>query len=119
LQSLKTARIRTRRHATADLVAAALADVARLHSFLKPKNADAAKRAVQAIRQGVRSLAAHPEIGPMMENMTPEFRTWHIDFGKSGYTALYHYDGSKVLLLAVKHDREGDFQPVAQVRPDA
>jgi plasmid stabilization system protein ParE len=89
----------------------AIADVSRLHTFLKSKNEDAAKRAVQAIRQAVRVLSAHPEIGPIMENMPPEFRTWHIDFGKSGYTALYHFDGSAVVLLAVKHDSEKDFQP--------
>jgi plasmid stabilization system protein ParE len=34
----------------------ALLDVQRLYRFLVPKNPDAAKRAVQAIRQGVKVL---------------------------------------------------------------
>jgi plasmid stabilization system protein ParE len=89
----------------------ALADVSRLHSFLKPKSEDVAKRAVRAIREGVRLLAAHPEIGPVMEDMPSEFRTWRIDFGKSGYTALYHCDGDVVVLLAVKRDNEENSQP--------
>lgn len=35
----------------------ALADVQRLYRFLAPKNADAAQRAVKAIRTGVKILA--------------------------------------------------------------
>lgn len=35
----------------------ALLDVKRLHDFLKPKDLDAAKRALKAIRQGVKVLA--------------------------------------------------------------
>ena len=41
----------------------ALLDVARLHDFLTPKRRDAAKRAVKAIRQGIKALGKHPEIG--------------------------------------------------------
>jgi plasmid stabilization system protein ParE len=54
----------------------ALRDVARLHGFLAPKNRDAARRAVRAIRQGVKTLAAHPEIGRPVDEMPPEFREW-------------------------------------------
>ena len=52
----------------------ALADVARLHSFLASKSPDAASRAVKAIRQGVKILAQHPEIGRPIEDLLPEFR---------------------------------------------
>jgi plasmid stabilization system protein ParE len=38
----------------------ALRDIQRLHAFPVPKNPDAARRAVRAIRQGVKALAAHP-----------------------------------------------------------
>ena len=37
---------------------AALRDVTRLHDFLVPKSRDAAKRAVAAIRQGVKALGS-------------------------------------------------------------
>lgn len=87
----------------------ALQDVARLHAFLKPKNPDAAKRAVRAIRQGVRILAMHPEIGRPVEDMPSEFREWPIDFGRGGYIALYRRDRNSVIVLAVRHAREAGY----------
>ncbi len=44
-----------------------LRDVARLHDFLAPKSPDAAKRAVKAIRQGVKLLGKFPEMGRPVE----------------------------------------------------
>ena len=87
----------------------ALHDVSRLHAFLKPKNAGAATRAVKAIREGVRLLAAHPEAGRPAEDMEPAFREWPISFGAGGYVALYRYDGGEVVILAVRHGREDGF----------
>ena len=86
----------------------ALQDVARLHSFLEAKNADAARRAAAAIRQGVRLLAAHPEAGRPADDMPEGFRQWPISFGRSGYVVLYRYD-KDVVLLAVRHGREQGF----------
>jgi hypothetical protein len=31
----------------------------------------------------------------------PEFRDWLIDFGDSGYVALYHFDGETAAIPAV------------------
>ncbi len=46
----------------------ALQDVARLRAFLSDKSNDAARRAIGAIRDGVRVLERHPEAGrPMAE----------------------------------------------------
>ena len=87
----------------------ALRDVTRLHRFLLPKSPDAARRAVRAIRQGVRVLAAHPEIGRPIAEMPPEFREWFIPFGVSGYLTLYRYDGELVAILAVRHGREAGY----------
>ena len=84
----------------------ALVDVARLHDFLSPKSADAASRAVKAIRQGVKALSKHPEIGRPVEEMLPDYREWVIEFGSGAYVALYHYDGKEVVILAVRHGRE-------------
>lgn len=81
-------------------------DIARLHAFLAPKNRDAARRAARAIRHGVKALAAHPEMGRPIEEMPAEFREWFIQFGDSGYVALYRYDGELVAILAVRHGRE-------------
>jgi hypothetical protein len=38
--------------------------------------------------------------------MPSEFREWLIQFGDGGYVALYRYDGSTVVVLAVRHGRE-------------
>ena len=83
----------------------ALLDVARLHD----KSRDAAKRAIKAIRQGVKMLGKHPEIGRPVEEMSTEFREWVIDFGHGAYVALYHYDGKQVVILAIRHGREAGY----------
>ncbi|MFZ3263714.1 MAG: type II toxin-antitoxin system RelE/ParE family toxin [Terriglobales bacterium] len=87
----------------------ALLDVARLHDFLAPKSQDSAKRAVKAIRQGVKGLGKHPEIGRPVEELPPEFREWVIEFGSGAYVALYHFDGKEIVILAVRHGREAGY----------
>jgi plasmid stabilization system protein ParE len=87
----------------------ALRDIARLHAFLAPKDRDAARRAVRAIRQGVKALATHPEIGRPIDEMPPEFREWLIRFGDGFYIALYRYDGEFIAILAVRHGREAGY----------
>ncbi len=87
----------------------ALADVARLHEVLVPKSRDAARRAVGAIRQGVKALGHYPEMGRPMEEVPPEFREWAIEFGQGAYVALYHYDGKQVVILAVRQGREAGY----------
>ena len=87
----------------------ALADVARLHAFLAAKSRDAAQRAVKTIRQGVKALGKHPEIGRPVEDLPPEFREWAIEFGQAAYLALYHYEGQEVVILPVRHGREAGY----------
>ena len=85
---------------------AALLDLQRLYRFLSERNVDASKRAVRAIREGMKVIAKQPGIGRPVEDMEPEFREWLIDFGDSGYVVLYCYDGKNALILAVRHQRE-------------
>lgn len=87
----------------------ALADLARLHRFLAERNPKAARRAVRALRGGLRLLEAHPEAGRPAEGMDPAFREWWIAFSGSGYLALYRLDGPRVVVLAVRHGRELGF----------
>lgn len=87
----------------------ALRDVARLHGFLAAKNRQAAKRAVATIRQGVKLLGQHPEVGRSIAEMPPEFREWLIEVGSGGYVALYRFDGQRVVILAVRHGREAGY----------
>lgn len=83
--------------------------MSRLHSFLAPDSQKAAERAIATIRQGIKILAAHPEIGRPVEEMPPEFREWIIEFGQGAYVALYHYDGKEAVILAIRHGREAGY----------
>jgi plasmid stabilization system protein ParE len=87
----------------------ALLDVQRLYRFLAPKNLDAARRAVAAIRQGVKVLEQQPGVGRPVVDMDDEFRDWMIDFGDSGYAARYRVDPQSVTILAVRHQKEAGF----------
>lgn len=87
----------------------ALADVQRLYRFLASKNLDAAQRAVQTIRQGVKVLTLQPGMGRPIEDLPVEFREWLIDFGDSGYVARYRLDVDVIVVLAVRHQKEAGF----------
>ena len=87
----------------------ALRDVQRLYRFLAEKNVDAAKRAVKAIRDAMKIIAVQPGIGRPAADMEPEYREWMIDFGDSGYVALYRFDGDTAVILAVRHQREAGY----------
>ena len=87
----------------------ALLDVQRLYRFLAPKNSEAAKRAVQAIRQGVKVLEQQRGLGRPVEDTDDEFRDWIIDFGDSGYVARYRVDQQSITILAVRHQKEVGF----------
>lgn len=86
-----------------------LRDVARLRAFLAPKSREAAQRAFQAIRQGLKLHGKHPEMGRPVEELPTEFREWGIEFGSGAYVVLYRYDGHDVVLLAVRHGREAGY----------
>ncbi|WP_330628260.1 type II toxin-antitoxin system RelE/ParE family toxin [Thioclava sp. FTW29] len=85
---------------------AAIRDLQRLRDFLRPKNPDAARRAGEAIRQGVKILGAHPHLGRMVDDLPEEFREWPIEFGDSGYVARYRIDEDAVTILVIRHQRE-------------
>lgn len=53
-----------------------ISDVPRLYRYLASKNIDAAQRAVQAIRQGVRVLALQSGMGRPIDDLPVEFREW-------------------------------------------
>lgn len=88
----------------------AAASVQRLHRFLMLKDADAARRAVKAIRAEVKILAHQPHIGRPIDDMGPEFREWLINFGDSGYVALYRVSHDHISILAVRHQKEAGYK---------
>ncbi len=93
------------------LSARAQSDIARLHSFLLSKNAKAAQRATQAIRGSFASLAKTPSLGRSVDGAA-DLRELVIDFGASGYLALYRVDRALdvVIVLAIKHQSEDGYR---------
>jgi plasmid stabilization system protein ParE len=88
---------------------AAILDLQRLREFLRSKSTDAARRAGEAIRQGVKILGTHPRLGRMVDDLPEEFREWFLDFGDSGYIVRYHIDHDTVTILAIRHQKEAGY----------
>ena len=93
------------------LSARAQSDLSRLHLFLTGNDINTTKRAMLAIREAFRSLAHAPNIGRLVED-SEDLRELVIDFGASGYLALYRLEPAldAVTILAVKHQREDDYR---------
>jgi len=89
---------------------AAVRDIERLRGFLQSKSPAAGRRAATAIAESVRQLRRHPGMGrPVPE--WPGCRELLIDFGASGYIALYRHEGDRVTVLALRHQREAGYRP--------
>ena len=65
--------------------------MARLRTFLAIKDINAAKRAMLAIREAFMPLTHAPLIGRPTED-SEDLRELVIDFGASGYLALYRFE---------------------------
>lgn len=85
-------------------------DIERLHRFLAEQDPMAAKRAISAIRDAFLPLKTFPIIGRPVEDRDT-LRELVIDFGASGYLALYRYEPAtdNVIILAIKHQKEDDY----------
>jgi plasmid stabilization system protein ParE len=84
----------------------ALADVERLHAFLKNKNPQAAARAARAILEGAELLKTSPNIGRPMQDDT-ERRELFISFASGAYVLRYmQEDESTIIIIRVWHSRE-------------
>ena len=88
---------------------AALRDLERLREFLRVKNPAAAKRAAAAIIKAIKLLERQPQIGRQAEDMDIVYRELLIDFGDTGYIALYRYDVDVVTVLSVRHQKEAGY----------
>ena len=75
------------------------------------KDINAAKRALLIIREAFLPLQHAPMIGRPVEDHDG-LRELVIDFGASGYLALYRYEPTleAVTILAIKHQREDDYK---------
>src|SRR5260221_2902519 len=86
----------------------ALADLERLCDFLAETEPLASSQSIDLILDAVAILERHPLMARPVE---ADLRELVISRGKSGYIALYRYDGGRdrVLVLAVRHQREAGY----------
>ncbi|MDD2916406.1 MAG: type II toxin-antitoxin system RelE/ParE family toxin [Candidatus Gracilibacteria bacterium] len=88
----------------------AQSDLQRLYNFLVPFDTDTASQAIDTILDAFENLHM-PAIGsPIAEKVG--MRKLVIDFGDSGYTALYRYSKrtNVIRVLAIKHQKEDDYR---------
>ncbi|MGB5082190.1 MAG: type II toxin-antitoxin system RelE/ParE family toxin [Burkholderiales bacterium] len=88
--------------------ARALSDLERLCDFLAETDPYSASQTIELILDAVAVLEQHPLMGRPAE---ADLRELVISRGKSGYIALYRYDGvrDRVRVLAVRHQREAGY----------
>lgn len=84
-------------------------DLQRLYRFLAPNSLRAAQRAVHEVRTAVLKLGTFPQAGRPVAELGGDRRELLIPFGDSGYALIYHFDGSTVEILTVKHRREAGY----------
>lgn len=79
--------------------------IERCRKFLKEKNPKASKHAGQIIFQNFNLLNTNPEMGRPADDES-KLRELVIDFGDSGYVALYRIELNSVYILAFRHQKE-------------
>jgi len=82
----------------------------RRRQLLNEKGPQAARRAAQAIKRQFARLEECPEIGRPFPEL-PELRELIIEFGDSGYVALYRHERADddVYVLAFWHQKEAGY----------
>ena len=82
----------------------------RCRQFLKRKNLLASKRAALVIKEHFILLETAPKIGRPIDEY-PNLRELVIEFGDSGYLALYSFDNiqDQILILAFRHQKEVEY----------
>jgi plasmid stabilization system protein ParE len=89
------------------------ADLVRLYEFLLRRDETdwaLADRALDAIRNAIRSLELSPFSCRKATPGNPFLRELVMPFGATGYVALFEIDDDKtVTILAVRHQREDDY----------
>jgi plasmid stabilization system protein ParE len=85
-------------------------DIKRLYDFLAAKDTAVASSAVDVIASSFIPLTRIPKIGRKKEGT--DLRELIIDFGSSGYIALYDFDEDidEVVITALRHQKESDYK---------
>ena len=86
-------------------------ELLRLYDFLLEKDVTAAEHALDTFKGAVELLRFSPFSCRKALPDRPFLRELIIPFGSAGYIALFEIDStSTVNILAVRHQREGDYQ---------
>ena len=87
-------------------------DLERCRRFISAKCPSVARRAGQVIERQFARLETNPDIGRPVADL-PELRELLIEFGDSGYVALYRYKPAEkaVYVLAFRHQKEAGYLP--------
>ena len=86
-------------------------DLLRLYDFLLEKDVNAAEHALEAIKGAIELLRFSPFSCRKALPDNSFLRELIIPFGATGYVALFEIEpGNTVSILAVRHQREEDFQ---------
>ena len=82
----------------------------RCRKFLAEKNPLASKRAALVIAQHISLLETNPDIGRPLDDI-PELRELVIEFGDSGYLALYRQESKTdtIYILVFRHQKEVEY----------
>lgn len=88
-------------------------DIVRLYEFVLDRDGGdfaVAERALEAIRNGIRSLEFSPFSCRKATASNPFLRELVIPFGSTGYVALFEIEDARtVTVLALRHQREDDY----------
>jgi len=87
----------------------ALGDLARHYAFMAEEDAELGLKAVEAIEEGALLLERFPNAGRPAVDLEPEQKELLISFGSSGYVLLYEVEGEKVVILALRHQRQAGY----------
>jgi plasmid stabilization system protein ParE len=92
------------------VTAGAVQGLERCRQFLAGKAPQAVKRAAQAIERQLLLLENMPDVGRPISD-PPELRELVIEFGDSGYVALYRHEPADdaVYVLAFRHQKEAGY----------
>ena len=86
-------------------------DLVRLYDFLLQKDLTTAERALDAIREGAELLRFSPFSCRKALSDNPFLRELIIPLGAAGCVALFEIEpGGTVTILALRHQREEDYQ---------
>ncbi len=86
-------------------------DLLRLYDFLLERDLNAANRALKAIEKAIDLLRFTPFSCRKALPERPFLRELIIPYGRAGYVALFAIEPERmVTILAVRHQREEDFQ---------